>query len=352
MAKTDVIRSLKPQEWPQADQVAWAEACRPRSKLARGGSAAHLSSVTRKDIVCRYGLFLDHVVRNKGLELSNHAAASSVTPQCVRSYVAELTARVSSVTVYGSIAKLRRAAELLAPTQAFGWLREIENDLAFDMRPAGKFNRIVATEDIIVAGITLMREVETANKLTPLKRAKLYRNGLMIALLALNPIRLKNFSSLFIGQNFILVGDHWHIALTAQETKEHRPDERPVASFLSAHILCYLHTYRRLFGCTSQALWISQNGKPMGYSAVARVITETTKQTLGIAISPHLFRTCAASTAYMRAGAHPDLAAALLNHRGQKTTQDHYNRAKSSFYSQKFAELIETEGLRRETVSG
>ena len=222
---TTAIRSLKLHEWPQADQVAWAEACRPGGRLTRGGLACHLTLVTRNDLAGRYGLFLDHVVRMEG-PFPQNLAAASITPVRVATYVAELRARVASVTVHGSIAKLRRAAELLNPLLELDWLREVENALALEMRPAPKFHRIAASEDIILAGLTLMREAEITRSTTPLKRALLYRNGLMIALLTLCPIRLKNYSGLVLDQNLIRLGDNWHIALTAQETKERRPDEK------------------------------------------------------------------------------------------------------------------------------
>ena len=53
-----------------------------------------------------------------------------MTPDRVDRFLAELQARVGSVTVYGSIYKLRRMAELLAPGRDFTWLTEIEKDLA------------------------------------------------------------------------------------------------------------------------------------------------------------------------------------------------------------------------------
>ena len=338
--ETVAVRSLKLLEWPLADQSDWAEACRPSGRLTRGGNASHLKPVTRNDLVQRYGLFLDHVARQEGLDPQSPRGATA-TPEHVATYVAELKQRVSSVTTHGSIAKLRRIAELLNPRIDLNWLREIENDLALEMEPAPKFDRIVTSDRIILAGLTLTQEAETANAMTPLKRAHSYRNGLMIALLGLCPIRLKNFSNLTLDRNFIRVGDSWCVTLTAQETKERRPDERPIPPFLTNYIDRYLSTYRPAFNCKGPALWVSRCGSVLGYSAVERIVTETTRLTLGIPISPHLFRACGASAAYMFAGDMPHLASALLNHRGQKTTQDHYNHAKCAFYGREFAKLLD-----------
>lgn len=308
----------------------------------RGGRASHLKPVTRADLARGYGQFLDHVARAEGLDLRG-ASGATVTPKRVASYVAELKARVSSVTVHGSIAKLRRAAELLNPLMVGEWLREIESDLALEMKPASKFHRIVDSDMIVFAGLTLMREAEAAKAMTPLNRAILYRNGLMVTLLALCPIRLKNLSNLILHQNIIRIGGNWYITLTAQETKQRRPEERPVRAFLTPFIESYLLTYRPLFNCDGLAFWAGRYGRALSYSAVENIVIKTTHQNLGVAISPHLFRSCGASTSYMLAGDNPRLAAALLDHREQKTTQDHYNRARCAFYAQEFDKLLDAQ---------
>ena len=335
-----VVRSLKPQEWPLADQMALEQARRPHGRLTRGGAAAHLKPVSQSDLEKRYGLFLDHAARS-GMLVDAGQPAASVTPDTVDSYVSELKQRVSSVTVQTSIAKLKRMAQFLDPQKEWRWLQDIENDLALDMRPASKFERIVASDIIVLAGLTLMEEAEAAKKMTSLQRAQSYRNGLMIALLAVCPIRLKNFSNLILDKNIIRLGDHWCIVLRADETKEKRPDQRPIPPFLTVFINRYISRYRPQFKYDGQVLWAGRYGKLLGYSAVERVITETTRLTLGIAISPHLFRTCAASTAYMHTNGNSNLASPLLNHRGSKTTREHYDRGTGAFYGREFGKLLD-----------
>jgi len=102
---------------------------------------------------------------------------------------------VRSVTVYNCIYKLRRAAELFATGADFSWLAEIEKDLALVMEPRSKFDRLVFTGRLLQAGLTLIAEAQQFAS-NDLARARGVRNGLMIALFALCPIRLKNFSAL------------------------------------------------------------------------------------------------------------------------------------------------------------
>src|SRR4029453_7065986 len=112
------VRSLPRDRWPEADRSAWAIARRPAERLRRGGVASHLKDITCRDLERRYGYFLDHVQRSERLD-RNGKAASYVIPERVDHFIAELQARVSSVTVYGSISNLRPLAPLLLPGRDF-----------------------------------------------------------------------------------------------------------------------------------------------------------------------------------------------------------------------------------------
>jgi hypothetical protein len=216
------VHSLPEGLWPPAQRAAWEEARRPNVRLQRGGAASHLRAVVQHDLRKRYGLFLDFLSRSDRLDM-NAPAGAQVTPENVDPYVAELRSRVSSVTVYGSIQKLRRFAQLIAPDSDLGWLIEIERQLYSERRPRPKWDRVVTTDVLVDAGRTLMAEAKIAKR-PELTRARMFRNGLMVALLAYCPIRLKNFAALEIGRSFVNVDGTWWIVLTAAETKEKREE--------------------------------------------------------------------------------------------------------------------------------
>jgi site-specific recombinase XerD len=219
--------------------------------------------------------------------------------------------------------------QLITPDREVGWLIAIERELFSDMRPRSKWDRVVYTEVLEEAGITLMAEAEMSNR-PKLTRARIFRNGLMIALLAHCPIRRKNFAALEIGRSFVNVDGTWWIVLTAAETKEKREDERPVPAELTKAIERYLKVYRPILArgeVRSDALWMAWDGKPMSCASVAETITETTRMTIGVSVSPHLFRTAAATTLATRAGDKPHVGGAILHHRPGPVTQQHYNRS-------------------------
>ena len=202
--------SLAVDEWPDSDRCAWEDACRPGSRLKPGGRASHLAEASVDNLERRYGGFLKFLQRTERLEMKAEAAAQ-VTPANVEAYLKELPSRMYSVSVHTYIYCLRRMANLLAPANDFFWLAEIEKDRALVMQPRSKFDRLVFTERLVEAGLTLC--VEGMEFSSQLRGTVGMRNGLMVALLALCPIRPKNFAALEIGTTFKAIHGRWWIDL-------------------------------------------------------------------------------------------------------------------------------------------
>jgi integrase len=341
-SKREYPRSLPLSEWPVADQQAWNDAFRPGSRLIRGGAGSYLAQESRQDFAQRYGAFLGFLQRAGQLR-HDMPPATRVTSTNVEAYIAERSIRVRSVTAWNNIYKLRRAAELLSPTTDFSWLAEIEKDLALVMVPRSKFDRLVLTGRLVEAGRTLMAEAQSFAR-SDFARAKGMRNGLMIALLAFCPIRLKNFAALELGSTFKEVHGRWWITLPSVTTKSRRPDERRVPELLNNDIGFYLQKCRPILlrsASITNAVWISSTtGKPMTKKNLGTLISKVTLATVGVDVSPHLFRTAGATTAAVYGGDTPHLASALLNHTDPCVTEEHYNRASSITASKVYAEII------------
>jgi integrase len=326
-------------EWSPSDQDGWQRACRPAERLSHGGAASYLAPVSQNDIANRYGHYVDYLKR-RGLFDLTKGAADLVNPKNVAGFIAELQSRVRSVTVWNLVYKLRRAAELIDPKTGLAWLRDIENGLALVMKPRSKTDRLVLAERLVEAGLVLIQEAEMFGK-TPMARAKGARNGMLIVLLALHPIRIKNFAGLTIGESFIKVDGRWWLRILSRETKTHRVDQRRVPDFVTHLVDRYIEVYRPILcrnDTTQNALWISSTtGHRLTTKNLGTLISKLTRETLGIDVSPHLFRTAAASTAALYAGDTPHLASALLNHRDPRVTEQHYNRAMDLSASNEYA---------------
>ena len=343
--------SLPIGEWPTADRLGWTEARRPAQRLKRGGAASHLATVSQNDIANRYGLYLDYLNRNGRFDLATGAVAL-ITPDNVTAFISELQARVRSVTVWNSVYKLRRAAQLIAPNADFGWLTEIEKDVALVMTPRSKIDRLVLTERLVEAGLILIREAEMFGK-TAWTRAVGVRNGLLIALLALHPIRIKNFAALTIADTFINVDGRWWLHIPSDDTKTHRIDERQVPEFITDAVDSYVKTHRAVLcrgDAENLALWVSStNGRQLTTKNLGTLISKLTLETIGIDVSPHLFRTAGASTAAVYGGSHPNLASAVLNHRDPHVTEERYNLATTFSAGDEYSLITQ---LYREHKSG
>jgi integrase len=357
-----MVISLKLAQWPSADQEAWAQACRPKQGLRRGGAAAPLAAVTRKDLERRYGYFLTYLNERRALDRSATAAAQ-ITPEAVQDYLAYVERVWSSTTVAQTLFKLVRMGKLLAPDRDWAWLTEIACDRDLVAYPKPRFDRIVTSERLVEAGLGLIRAARQNPRLRRHWRAIMIRNGLMVALLAVAPIRLKNFVDLTLGTSFKRIGDRWWFVLGRRGTKSRAPDERPVPGYLNRAIATYL-TYARpiLLGqrefvigeedvngaardVLTGSLWVGETGVALGYSRVERAIMAATRKIIGRTISPHDFRRNGATTARFRAGNEPHLASGLLHHRDRNVTEN-YNLASSFEAAQRFAELVDE--LRRE----
>ena len=339
-------RSLPIAEWPQSDQRAWEEACRPAYRFQQGGSAAHLAEVSRLDLARRYGMFLDFLQRTAAFDSSAPTAAHTA-PENVANYLGELQRRVRSVTVWNCIYKLRRCSELMAPHNDFGWLTEIEKDIAFTMQPKSKYDRLVLSERLLEAAMILIIEAELSD-CSPVERAKRVRNATMIAFLSLCPIRAKNFAALEIGKTFRNIAGVWWITLPSQTTKSRNPLERQVPSLITPIIDKYINVYRPVLlrsDRPTDSLWPSvTRGEPILPNNISTLISKITEETIGVSVCPHLFRTAGSSTAAIYGGDMPYLGSALLDHRDPRVNEEHYKRASSMSAAQIYGSLID--GLR------
>ena len=211
------------------------------------------------------------------------------------------------------------------------------------MDPRSKADRLVLTERLVEAGLTLIREAEMFGK-TALARAIGVRNGLLIALLALHPIRVKNFAALTIADTFVNVDGRWWLHIPSDDTKSHRVDQRQVPEFITDTVNSYINTHRPILcrGDTKQtALWVSSTtGRRLTTKNLGTLISKITREAIGVDVSPHLFRTAGASTAAVYGGNYPHLASGVLGHRDPRVTEL-YNRAMGLSAGEEYASITQ-----------
>jgi site-specific recombinase XerD len=329
--------------WPDADRKAWRAACEPSARLKRGGPAGHLKPASREIHERHYGSFLGFLDRNDLLRRDAPAAAN-VTPANVEAYLVEAKVRMSSTTVHVAMCCLRRIARYMIPGLDLDWLNELAKDLALVAYPRSKSDHLILPERLIEAGLAFIQEAENSQTMTKLAQATQVRNGLMVAILGFHPIRRKNFTALEIGRSLVKIRGQWWITLSAAETKEKRADERRVDELLVPIIDSYLEKYRPILlrpGSPPPVLWLSsRHGARLSEKYIERLVGVTTLATAGVKVSPHLFRTAAASGAAIYGGDNPHLGSAVLHHSDPRVTEEHYNRATSLSAAESFRKVV------------
>jgi integrase/recombinase XerD len=323
------------EEWPEPDRVLWQAALLPGELLEDGGSRTRYSEYSNRNAVYGYGRWLAWLERHGLLEPSG-APADRITTARVRAYLADLELHNASQTLLNRLQELRAVAVVMDPRQDWSWIHRMAAPIRARHRSARpKRQRLVAAGDLFDLGAALMARAEQEN--TECARAMTYRDGLIIALLAARPLRLRNLAGLVLDRTLASRGTQWWIEFPALETKTKEPIELPWPVPLVAPLETYLARHRGVLaqlrgGSTRSvggALWISRHGSPMGRRAIYGCIKARTLEGLGRAINPHLFRDCAATTIAIEDPGHVGIAARLLGHRTASTTEKYYNQAHS-----------------------
>jgi integrase len=192
-----------------------------------------------------------------------------------------------------------------------------------------KAGRIVSPAVLLDLGNTMMEEGQAGTASDPVPAARLYRDGLVIAFLALIPLRRGNLVALEIGRQLTRSSGGWVVTIPGEEAKNHRPLVFTLPDALAAALDTYLAVHRpvllaRRRGGGTAGLWLGATGCPLSAIRVWRLVTGHTRQRLGVAVNPHLFRDCAATLLGDVDPANVLLAAPLLGHSDFRTTEGHY----------------------------
>jgi integrase/recombinase XerD len=321
-------------EWPDIDRHLWLAALVPGDLLEEGGPRAKFTDNTNRGIVEGYGRWLQWLDRH-GLLDQTTSPADRITPDRVRAYLGDLERHNATQTVMNRLIQLSVAARVMSSDRDWAWLNRMAGPIRAQHRPARpKRPRLIATRDLFDLGVDLMAAAE--RKDSACGRATTYRDGLLVALLAVRPLRLANLVGLTLDRTLVLRGKGWWIQIPAAETKTNEPIEHPwpeplivcLENYLTCHRTILVQRHGRWTRPAGRALWLSVDGSPMTRRAIYERITRVTLKGLGRAINPHLFRDCAATTLAIEDPRHVRIASPLLGHRTFSTTEKYYNQAR------------------------
>jgi integrase/recombinase XerD len=320
--------------WPAADRAFWAKARKSGSVLKTGGRAANWKPRTVKNVELAYGEWLKWITDTQEHLLSK-SPLERVTKVRVREYMDDLPKTLSPSSVQMRLQRLGQMMTAFSESKDFSWLFLAANRLK-PVSVRDKRAKMQPSYRLAELGFNLMRDVASREPAWHNCPAVQYRDGLIIALLAYWPIRIGNLAVIAIGEHLVRCGDGFRLAFSAEETKQGCEIGFDVPPNLTAAITKYLDTYRPALmargshqGTAGQTLWVSRDGGPMCAQGIAGTIQNRTKGAFGIAVNPHLFRDCAATTIAIDDPAHAHVIASVLGHSSMITSELHYNQAGS-----------------------
>jgi integrase/recombinase XerD len=301
------------------------------------GIASRWSAATKRKTAAGYGRYLFWLREHGQLDVAV-APAERVTRDLVRAYLDELELTNRGHSPHNRIQELGNAMRALAPEEDWGWLLRAAGRLrASAIAVQDKRPRLRPISDLAAQGFHMMDEADRAQEYSELGRAAYYRDGLVIAFLGFHALRLRNLASLRIGHHLMMAGEEFLLKLDAAETKGHRAYEAVIAPPLARSIRHYLDRHRpvllqargRWHAAAGDAFWISRDGSPCREETFANIVRKHTRGADGRPLSPHLFRSCAATTVAIKAPDSVDIIPAILGHASPNTGEQYYNLASS-----------------------
>ncbi|MEQ8733401.1 MAG: hypothetical protein RIC29_00635 [Rhodospirillaceae bacterium] len=320
---------LRFEDWPCEHQHALQSAIDAGDVFTDQGLAAQWTPKTRRQIVKDYGMWLQHL-SCQSLPPTLGSQPTPLEKDTLRSYVESLQSRLAPISVCSRLTGLSEACRVMWPSIDRTILRRMLSRLKRNAAPSrNKTADLLSSREILHAALGHLESVTESTAPSDTIQACWGRNALMVAILAVHPIRLANLTMIRLGLHLHQDGDEIWLRFSDEETKEHRSMEFPLADVLREPLKVYLEVYRPILldGRESDALWISVRKGPMKEQAVYDQIVHTTKKLFGHPINPHLFRDCAMTTLATEDPAHVRVGARLLGHSSLKTGERHYNQA-------------------------
>jgi integrase len=342
--------------WPEDDRARWEAAFKAGiDRFDDRGPAAHLAEPSRLMLEHAYARFLAFLSAYDSSLLAR-APAERLDRKIIEAYVSWQPVSCGGVTIAICLLNLRLALQYICPGDDWSWLSTITKRIAARAQRKPEKHHLVTSETLYALGIELMdRAVANRNAAKKIYMGHIidYRDGLMIALLALVPLRRRTLAALCIGKHLVKSGDLWALDIPAEDIKTKRPLDYPISAELSRRIDLYLKEFRcQIRGAGKHDyLWASRRSRPMGNEAIYEAVTRRTREALGFPVNPHRFRRAAATLWSSRDPANVRGAKDLLGHASFSMTEKHYIMAQSRVAGRALARAIKSKQENRQFVA-
>lgn len=315
-----VKNTLPFEEWPEKLQADWQLAVQSGNFLEDAGAIAHWKASTQKSTKYAVGHFLGQEFRHPWHLLSLPELALD---DRIDFWILRLSKTHSARSIATMLGKLQLVCNAIYPQHNWSYLKNRHRHFEKEAEPSIKAHRMVPAHALLELGYKLMKNV---HHLPPKEQPVIFRDGLMIALLASRPIRRRNLAAIRIGTHLVNRNEQWHLQFSKEETKNRRHLAFPWPTHLVHYLEVYLEKYRPKFPCADEhdGLWASYKKGALKSEGVYDRVVLHTKAEFGHSVNPHLFRDCAATTLVTEKPEQALAAKNLLGHAKLETTEKYY----------------------------
>jgi integrase len=230
----------------------------------------------------------------------------------------------------------------------WSWLLTITKRIAAAAPRRPKRFESVSSDKLYHLGIELMdKAVAEAEAQRALSKATdmQYRDGLLIAMMAVVVPRLRTVTALKNGTHLIRSGELWLLEIPPEDVKGKRALDFTISAGFSRRIDLYLGKFRpRIPGAEQHTgLWASNKAGPMSTSAIYNAICTRTEKAFGYRVNPHRFRHAAGTLWSIEDPENVRGVKDLLGHASyDKTTETHYVMGQSRMAGRTLAKAIDS----------
>ncbi len=333
------LRHLPISDWPVGDRDLFNRALAAKvDPFAEESGSAHFRPATRASIIYAWRRWLGWLLAEDPSVLAV-APALRITPHRMTAFFAHLGKTNQTRSIAAMARFLCYGAQIVGPTMDWLWLKKVctrlEGQAGRRKNPPIPFNG----RQLLDLGLKLMdgavAELEStirAKNTVPPKRIAIdHRDGLLLAILAIFPLRRGNIASLVIGESLVKVGDLWQVRISGAFVKNQESLDATLPAWIGKRIDEHLAYFRSMiFGSSRHnGLWASVKGQPAGGDALYAAFTSRIKNLTGHHIRLHDVRAIAVTTWTLEDPAGSSAARDLLGNRDPRIIQDHYNRAQA-----------------------
>lgn len=331
--------------WPEADRTMWDDLRKDAGPLDYPGGLAHVRQTTITSLEVRYERWMMWLTTSDPAALHLPPVARATLPR-LQSWLEALahTRPMTRLAYIDGVLRILRAAD---PDQDWTMQLRLQKGLKRNAGrgdPARKRGRILSSAVLLKAGQT-HADVDPFTVPTALKRMIRQRDGMMIALLALLPIRRRSFCELTLGQSVHVTDEEIIISLSDDMTKTGVSWEAAVPAQVEAGLRSYIADVRPALlargGAHHDILWVGKRGEIMGQDYIGSRIGDVTLKLTGKRVSPHLFRDAAATTLARISPESARLIGPVLAHSGSRTAERYYIHAQTIDAGRDYAALVQ-----------